>query len=136
MITKWNAPEIIAKVRTGVMRGIGRGILTVEREAVRLILNTPKTGRIYRRRGIDHQASAPGEPFASDTGRTLASRTTELFPAELRARLVFRSKIARYLEYGTRRMEPRPFARPALANSREQVAREVVEEVRKELGGK
>ena len=32
------------------------------------ILTGPRTGRIYRRGGVVHQASAPGEAPASDTG--------------------------------------------------------------------
>jgi phage gpG-like protein len=31
--------------------------------------NSPATGKIYRRGGIEHQASAPGEPPAPDSGR-------------------------------------------------------------------
>lgn len=38
-----------------------------------LITEGPKTGRVYRIRGADHQASAPGEAPANRTGRLVRS---------------------------------------------------------------
>jgi hypothetical protein len=36
------------------------------------LITGPKTGRVYKRRGITHRASAPGQTPASDTGNLLA----------------------------------------------------------------
>lgn len=118
MSVKWHGAQVAAKVRAGALRGIAKGIGIVEAEAVRLITQTPKTGRIYRRRGVTHQASAPGEAFANDTGRLLNSRTIEIISERLAARLTFRTNYGLMLEVGTRRMAARPFARPAIANTR------------------
>ncbi len=63
--------EMIKRIREATMRGIVRATEEVREEAISLIQNGEKTGRIYRRRGIEHQASAPGEPPASDTGRAM-----------------------------------------------------------------
>lgn len=113
-IPTWNSAELLARTRAGAMRGVVRWIGLVEARAVELIQSPPKSGRIYRRRGVTHQASAPGEAPASDHGTLVAGRKIDLFEAYLRARLTFTAKHAKFLEFGTRRMEPRPFARRAL----------------------
>lgn len=97
-------------------RAVVRGTESVRNEALRLILNTPKTGRVYRRRGVEHQASAPGEAPASDTGRLVASIRTEYENNNLVGRVVASTNYAAHLEFGTQRMQPRPFLRPAFAN--------------------
>lgn len=125
MAVTWNAETVLAAIRKGAMRGVLRAIGYVEAESVRLILNTPKSGKIYRRRGVEHQASAPGEPFANDTGRLLNSRTIEPNASDLSASLVFRTEYAAALEYGTRKMEPRPYAMPAAMN-KAQAARDAI----------
>lgn len=129
MAVDWNAQAVVALIRKGAMRGVVRAITLVETEAVRLIMHTPKTGRIYRRRGVEHQASAPGEPFANDTGRLLNSRTIEPDAQDLSASLVFRTEYAAALEYGTRTMEPRPYAMPAAMNKAEAARDAIAQEI-------
>lgn len=114
MSVEWNSPEMMAQIRPAVMRGVTAWIGAVEQKAVDLITSPPKTGRIYKRRGVEHQASAPGEAPASDTGRLVNSRTIDLFPEDLRARLTFRTDYAAALEFGTEKMAPRPFAERSL----------------------
>jgi HK97 gp10 family phage protein len=65
---------------------------------------------------VPHQASAPGQPPATDTGRllnsighTVGSDADGLY-ADVSARVAY----AVFLELGTRYMAPRPFLRPAL----------------------
>lgn len=125
----WNQAEIMARARQGTMRGIVRWIGAVEQRAVDLILDPPKTGQIYRRRGVSHQASAPGEAPANWTGRLVNSRRIDLFEPELRARLNFSTEYALPLEVGTAKMEPRPYARRALAETREEGAAYVRAEI-------
>lgn len=110
----WNSAALLARARVGAWRGVTEWIGLVERRAVELITSPPKTGRIYKRRGVTHQASAPGEAPANDTSRLLNSRRIDLFESQLRARLTFSAKHALPLEAGTMKMEPRPFARRAL----------------------
>lgn len=74
----------------------------------------PKTGKLYKRRSVVHQASAPGESPASDTGDLMRSIYHEQI-APLTATVGSRLAYALYLEYGTRRgLEQRPFFRPAV----------------------
>lgn len=130
MAVRWNQAQMEARARTGAYNGVIRAIGLVDQEATRLVLRTSKSGRVYRRRGVSHQASAPGEPFANDTGRLMASKTIEPDQSNLRAMLVFRTKYARALELGTKRMEARPYARPALFNMRAQILVAIEAEIR------
>jgi len=133
MSVKWFGPQMEAKVRRGMMKGVVIGIGIVEARALYLITQTKKNGRLYRRRGRLHRASAPGQPFASDTGNTVQQRTIELDAGRLRATLIFRSKTAVWMEFGTRRVKPRPYARRALAETASQVRDAVLGEVQSEL---
>jgi hypothetical protein len=134
MTSNWYGDELLARYHQATLTGITKGIALVETEAVRLITDGPKTGAIYStfffttgsgpgRTVIPygsrppHQASAPGEPPASDTGFLVANRTINIDSDQLIASLSFHAGYAFFLEYGTDRMEPRPFARPALANT-------------------
>lgn len=121
MTVKWNGEQIIARIRTGAMQGVVEGIGIVEKRAIDLILTTHKSGRIYRRRGVLHQASAPGEPPASDTGHLVNDRRIDLIPERVAARLTFSALYAIFLERGTSKMEPRPWANRALEETRSEV---------------
>lgn len=68
----------------------------------------PKTGKMYGR----HQASAPGEPPAIDTGTLQGSGGFRKI-GPLKYEVYFSVKYARDLELGTRNIAPRPFVAPA-----------------------
>lgn len=133
MTVTMNTQAVRERVRKAAMRGIIRGTEEIRNEAISLILNTPKTGRVYRHRGVEHQASAPGEAPASDTGDLVNSIETRYDFNKLSGVVVATSKHAPPLEYGTRNMEPRPFMRPALANKRQMAVDYVQEELAKEF---
>lgn len=126
---RWHGDELAHIVEAAAMRGVVIGIGMVEERAVELITSGPKTGRIYRRRGVEHQASAPGEAPASDTGTLVNARRIDLFPDRSAARLTFTSLHAPYLQFGTRNMEPRPFADRALAERKDDVKAAIAAEV-------
>lgn len=132
-VTQWNGPQMSARIRAATMAGVVRWIGDVEHRAVRLIMEPPKTGRIYRKRGVAHQASAGGEAPANETGRLVNSRRIDLFSEQLRARLNFSVNYALMLELGTKHMEPRPFARRALAESMETGPEFIRQEIRAAL---
>lgn len=133
MITEWNGDGINTKIRAAAARGVFAGIRIIEKETVRQILNTPKTGKLYRRRGIVHQASAPGEAPASDTGRLVNSRTIEDYPSDLKGVLTYRTEYAAFLEFGTAKMEARPFADLSVKAKRDEVFNTVQMEIRAAL---
>lgn len=133
MPVEWHGEEVIARVRAAAMRGIVIGSELVKSEAIRLILSPPKTGRVYRRKGVVHQASAPGEAPANDMGRLANSITTEFQPDKLTGIIGAHTDYAAYLEYGTSKMEPRPYMRPALMNKKDEIEQAVQAEVSAEL---
>ncbi len=72
-------------------------------------------GRLYRRRNITHRASAPLQPPAVDTGRLRQSINIDASNlGDLKIRVGTNVRYAKILEFGSRRMQPRPFMRPAL----------------------
>jgi HK97 gp10 family phage protein len=72
-----------------------------------------KSGRVYGK----HQASAPGEAPARDSGNLAGSiRTLPMGPHTVTVSIG--AEYAAYLEFGTVRMEPRPYVKPAVERSR------------------
>lgn len=133
MSVKWNGDQIVTKVRAAAMRGVVRSTESVHEEATSLIIDGPKTGRIYRRRGVEHQASAPGQAPASDTGRLVQSGKTEYDRANLEGTASWSTAYAEPLENGTETMEPRPYARPALTNRQDDIRADIADEISKAL---
>jgi HK97 gp10 family phage protein len=130
MTVEWHGDAILAQVRAAAMRGVVRGTEGVLEEGTSLILDGPKTGRIYRRGGVSHQASAPGEAPASDSGRLVQSGRTEFDQNDLSGTAQWSTAYAEALEHGNENMEPRPFARPALANRKDEIADDIASAIK------
>lgn len=112
-------------IQEAVTRELNAGLYAsgkkIEADAKKSIAQGQKSGRTYQRRSVTHQASAPGEAPASDTGRLVNSINGELVRGALEA--VVRAgggivKYARMLEFGTIRVAARPFFQPALEGNR------------------
>ena len=105
-----------AKAERAVRAVVRATAMRVEGTAKERIQRPPKTGRLYRtynKRKL-HRASAPGESPATDSG-TLASRVFhEVQTGGFEASVFSDVDYAGYLEFGTRRMAPRPYLAPAL----------------------
>lgn len=126
---QWDQAAFVQRVRQATMRGIARWITRVDKRSVELILQTSKSGRVYKRRSVTHRASAGGEPPASDTGTLVNSRNVSLDDNTLSARLTYATKYARALQLGTEKMEPRPWLDRAVADTREAGLGDVREEL-------
>lgn len=93
-------------------RGIRR-VLGVAEARVKEVLQRPGSGKVYRRGGVDHQASAAGEPPAEDIGNLIAAtnanpdiiRTAEAVEGEIESKTTY----SEALEKGTERMAARQF---------------------------
>lgn len=133
MAVNWNDAAVKRRAHLAVMRAVIRTTENVRNEAVSLVLNSRKSGRFYRRRGVVHQASAPGEPFASNTGRAVGSIETRYDFENLRGTIFATDPKFPYLEFGTQKMEPRPVLRPALANKGSELAANIAQELGKEF---
>lgn len=94
--------ETAANVEAGVKLRVAQG---------------PATGRVYTRGAVSHTASAPGEAPASDTGVLLGSiyhENTGPLSAVVGSRIAYAS----YLEFGTRKIAPRPAWVPEVERTR------------------
>lgn len=116
----------VKKYRRTMGKQLGQGLhasaLVVQNEARRLVLKGPKTGRIYRAgTSTEHQASAPGEAPASDTGTLVRNIVAEADLTKISARVIAKTAYSFFLEHGTRRMKARPFLSKALENKKRQI---------------
>ena len=111
----WNGDQFYQRARDRVQRVLVRKGHDIATEMLNLILDTPKTGfpvgSLGSRWWQAVQRSAPGEPPASQTGRLVDS--IRVVEGDLRVRVEAAVRHAPWLEFGTERMEPRPFIRPA-----------------------
>jgi HK97 gp10 family phage protein len=114
---------LVRAQQAAVEEAIRVGATLVANDARRAVARGPKTGRLYQRGGVTHQASAPGEAPATDTGRLVSSivADVERTPNGPVGVVVARTAYATYLEFGTRRMAPRPFMLPAFERNRARV---------------
>jgi HK97 gp10 family phage protein len=99
-------------------------------------MREPKSGRVYDtyfyrdtqgrirpvgKRGKPHQASAPGEPPAIDIGELVQSITFEISEGGKVGAVGSDKKHGLYMEYGTSKVKPRPWLKPAFENSKDKI---------------
>jgi hypothetical protein len=133
---KWYGKKLIDEAKVQLGKNMDHIGVVLSGEMRALINRGSRTGRIYfKRRGkkgkrgkvgkgwkalnsyMVHQASAPGEPPKTDKGDLVKTITYEVkrpTPMIFQCRVGTNSKIGFWLEFGTKRIKPRPFARPTL----------------------
>lgn len=117
----------LKRVETEISQNMNKAIFKaaalVQADAIRGIQRGKKTGKIYKRRGIEHQASGPGEYPASDTGRLASSIRINkgLLSAEVGSDVLY----AKFLEPDEamegNRLQPRPFLEPSFEKNKEKI---------------
>lgn len=109
-------------IQLAAVRGLMNVRQPIEDSAKSRVLSGAKSGRIYRRRNPtrNHQASAPGQSPASDTGKLVKSIKAAVDPVQFTLTLGA-GEHARELEYGTYKMAPRPFLRRTLREFRKRI---------------
>lgn len=133
MPVKWYGNNVLSRVRQAAMRGVFSATETVGNDAVQSMRDSPATGREYQRRGVAHTASSPGNPPRIDTGALSQSKQTRYNTSALEGAVNFSTEYAAPLEFGTSRIEPRPYARPALEKNRKRIADTIGDEIAREL---
>lgn len=118
-----------ARAEAEIAKAVTATALLVDTDIKQRIQRGPKTGRVYTRAAGQnlsrtHQASAPGEAPATDTG-VLASSITFRQASKLTAEVESRLAYAYYLEFGTQRIAPRPAWIPALEKIRPEFDRRI-----------
>lgn len=101
------------KAEDELQKAVTATAFNVNQDIKKAIQGPPKTGRSYQRGTKTHQASAPGEAPATDTG-ALVNSIAFRQETKLTSIVWSRLKYAYWLEYGTRKIEPRPSWRPAV----------------------
>lgn len=109
----------------------------VIRDAARiLIAHSPATGHVYSYGNVEHQASAPGEPPATDTGNLVAGMAVEKgdrSPTVVQANVGAAAEYDEALEFGTSKMRPRPHWRPAIDQNQGAISAAVETQLRKAM---
>ena len=100
-------------------RLIARAAMMVQGRIVDSIQRDPKTGAVYG----NHQASAPGQPPATDTGQLVRSITMSVEGTDGEVVGVIRASApyAAMLEFGTTNIAPRPYMQPGLESQRRKI---------------
>jgi len=103
-------------------------------EAVKSIQQGSKSGIVYEKYNPrrSHRASAPGEAPASDTGNLVSKiivkqKTKDITNVESNA------NYSAFLEYGTSKMQPRPFMLPAFEKSKKPITEATFKRVVKKI---
>lgn len=113
-ITHLDFRRIGAQMAANIDDAVNASAHQIVGNAVLAIQNPPKTGRTYMHGKVVHQASAPGEAPASDTGNLARSGSVRRVGLA-HYQCVFSAEYARPLEYGNAAgtILPRPYLRPA-----------------------
>lgn len=121
--------KLLDRYGDGVVDQVSKAVtktgLAVQATATKMIQQGPKTGRLYKKTKTRfHQASAPGEAPASDTGQLAREIDfNRLTPLSVEVGTTLRK--GRWLEFGTMHMFERPWLRPSLAQNRKRFIQEI-----------
>jgi len=116
-----------------VKKAIAQSAFLVEMTAKKAIAHGKKSGKVYKRRGIFHRASAAGEAPATDTGRLISTITHQALLDGLEMIVGTALKYGAYLEFGTHRIAARPWLAPSLRQNSRKIVKLIDEAVRKTI---
>lgn len=126
--------ELVAKLQAlgatdeMIVKGSMAGALVLE-GAVKVSMQNSHGGRTYTRGQKTHVASAPGQPPAIDYGVLINSIQSK---EDQGGAMVFtNAEAAVPLEFGTARMQARPFMRPGVENNKEAIINAVAVTVKR-----
>ena len=91
----------------------------VRNTAITSIQSGAKSGVMYGK----HQASAPGQAPATDTGFLQSNIVLNINASGLVANVESRASYSKFLEFGTVKMKARPFMFPALEENKPKIRR-------------
>src|SRR5690606_19287713 len=107
-MTVRNADRLIRKLqklpldaRAGIGSALVGSVVMLDTYAKQKIQGGGRGGRVYRRRSVTHQASAPGEYPKSDTGSFVASLFFRVSSNKLSAFFGTKDARGRWFEFGT-----------------------------------
>lgn len=117
--------KLPAETQKGVKTALISSALLVETSAKKAISQGKKSGKIYKRRGVTHQASAPDEAPATDRGRLVSSISHQELADGLEVAVGTNLKYGRFLEFGTSNIAPRPWLYPSLKQNIKKIVKSI-----------
>ena len=111
-VVKNDVGKIAAELRRKAKSAAMKAALDTRRE-INDRMSDSKSGRIYKRSEKIHQASAPGQAPAIDTGLLANSIQARAYGRD-GAMIYTNTEYAEVLELGGKHILPRPFMRPAV----------------------
>jgi HK97 gp10 family phage protein len=116
-----------------IMDTLKGGAQLIRGEAIKSIQTGSKTGRLYKRYNPTrtHRASAPGEAPASDTGNLVSNIMVEDNKDSVEVQS--KAEYSKFLEYGTSKMEARPYMFPAYEKSKDKIIQAVFRKIAQTL---
>ena len=110
------------------------GAQLIRGEAIKSIQQGAKSGIVYEKYNPrrTHRASAPGEAPASDTGN-LVSKIIVKQQSKDKVNVESNANYSAFLEYGTSKMQPRPFMLPAFEKSKKPIVEATFKRVVKKI---
>lgn len=117
--------KVEAAYRSALKKGVQQSGMMVRATAVQSIMSGNKSGETYQKYNPrrTHIASAPGEAPAADTGYLHSNIAFEIDSDGLGASIESRAAYSQALEFGTSRMQARPFLQPAIEENRPKIRR-------------
>tara|TARA_R110001599_G_scaffold34315_1_gene109970 strand:- start:38 stop:487 length:450 start_codon:yes stop_codon:yes gene_type:complete len=114
-----------------VVKGGGQ---LIRGEAIKSIQTGAKSGVMYQKYNPrrEHRASAPGQSPASDTGNLVSKITVKQKSLNV-VHVESNADYSAFLEYGTSKMEARPFMLPAFEKSKKPILNAVFNRVIKKI---
>tara|TARA_R100001082_G_C4332656_1_gene146416 strand:+ start:168 stop:590 length:423 start_codon:yes stop_codon:yes gene_type:complete len=124
-----NFNKVTEAYKKKAIRLIGSAGNMVRNTAVNSIQQGSKDGKIYQKYipRRTHQASADGQPPATDTGYLVQNINLKIDIDKLGASVESNANYSAFLEFGTRKMAARPFMQPALEENRPKIRRKLSE---------
>ena len=110
------------------------GAQLIRTEAIKSIQTGAKSGVMYQKYNPrrEHRASAPGQSPASDTGNLVSKIIVKQKSADV-TNVESNANYSAFLEYGTSKMQPRPFMFPAFEKSKNPIINAVLNRVKSKI---
>ena len=117
-------------VPDAITRRLAIGANDIRNTIIMSMRETPKTGRIYKRKSVRHISSSPGNPPAIDTGELVRSIIFDVKPFEIEVGSEGGAPYAEALEYGAEykdghKMAARPWLAPAVDKHEKEIINDV-----------
>ena len=106
--------KIIDSIPQGIKKKLAIGANDIRNTIITEMMTGPKTGKLYKKKSVTHQASAPGQSPAVDSGELISRIIFDVRDMELEVGAEAGAPYAEFLELGTKKMKARPWLDPAV----------------------